>query len=139
MIGLPGIFPVHAANLPDRQELMQVLGTEQKEFVNLDQGKIVSFDVAEGDEKELAASFVIYLPATPSKIIQFINKKAWQTSIPMSSHHLSLCLNSTSYRHGLPVSRPHGCDLSLGHPWLLDSGNPCRNDVLGFIVKTDRC
>jgi hypothetical protein len=75
MIGLPGIFLVHAGNLPDTQELMQVLGTDQKELVNLDQGKIISFDVTKGDKKELAASLVIYLPATPSKIIQFINKK----------------------------------------------------------------
>ncbi|HEY8218465.1 MAG TPA: hypothetical protein VIF86_00040 [Methylobacter sp.] len=43
---MSGIFPVHAANLPDTQELMQVLGIDQKELVNLDQGKIVSFDVA---------------------------------------------------------------------------------------------
>ncbi|MCK9620345.1 MAG: hypothetical protein M0R47_07400 [Methylobacter sp.] len=43
--------------------------------MNLDQGKIISFDVTEGDEKELVASLVIYLPATPSKIIQFINEK----------------------------------------------------------------
>lgn len=68
-------FSSPAGNLPDTQELMQVLGIDQKELVNLDQGKIVSFDVAEGDEKELAAVLVIYLPATPSKIIQFINKK----------------------------------------------------------------
>ncbi len=29
-------------------------------------------------------------------------------------------LNSTSYRHGLPVSRTHGCDLSLAIPgfWI---------------------
>jgi toxin ParE1/3/4 len=39
-------------------------------------------------------------------------------SFPYGSHnlfyayHLSLCSNSTSYRHGLPVSRTQGCGLS---------------------------
>jgi hypothetical protein len=28
-------------------------------------------------------------------------------------YQLSLCLNSRSYRQGLPVSRAHECDLSL--------------------------
>ncbi|MEC4748109.1 hypothetical protein [Methylomicrobium sp. Wu6] len=75
ILGLAGVIQVHAANLPDAQELMQLLGIQQKEFASLDQGKVVSFDVAEGDEKELAAGVVIYLPASPAKIIQFINKK----------------------------------------------------------------
>lgn len=74
-MGVCVIFPAHAANLPDAQEFMQLLGIEQKELASLDRGKIVSFDVAEGDDKELAAGVVIYLPAAPSKIIQFLNKK----------------------------------------------------------------
>lgn len=74
-LGLTGISPIHAANLPDAQELMQLLGIEQKELASLDQGKAVTFEIAEGDEKELAVGIAMYVPASPSKIIQFINKK----------------------------------------------------------------
>ncbi|NOT12546.1 MAG: hypothetical protein HOP23_12050 [Methylococcaceae bacterium] len=75
VVGLIGVIPAHAANLPDSQELMQLLGIKQQELADLDQGKTVSFDVAEGDEKELAAGIVIYLPAAPSKIIGFFKNK----------------------------------------------------------------
>ncbi|MGR8999258.1 MAG: hypothetical protein ACU88J_09455 [Gammaproteobacteria bacterium] len=75
IMGLFSIIPVHAANLPDAQELMQLLDIEQKELASLDQGKIVYFDVAEGDEKELAAGVVIYLPALPSKVMRFFKNK----------------------------------------------------------------
>ena len=38
--------------------------------------------------------------------------------------------NNSSYRQGMPVSRRQGC-----HPWPLDSGSPCRNDVLsGYLT-----
>ena len=53
-------------------------------------------------------------------------------------------LESPSFRQGLPESRLQGCitndSVTYGiksvasargsHPWLLDSGNPCRNDGL---------
>ncbi|MGR8941076.1 MAG: hypothetical protein ACU83V_04680 [Gammaproteobacteria bacterium] len=75
ILGLAGVIPVHAAKLPDAQELMQLLRIEQSELARLEQGKAVSFDVAEGQENELAAGVVMYLPASPSKIIQLIDKK----------------------------------------------------------------
>jgi hypothetical protein len=75
ILGLASFIPVNAANLPDSQQLIQLLGIGQQQLASLDQGETVSFDVAEGNEKELAAGVVIYLPAAPSKIIQFINNK----------------------------------------------------------------
>jgi hypothetical protein len=69
-----GIIPVHAANLPDPQELIQQLGIGQEELANLQQGQAVSFDVAEDTEKELAAGVVMFLPATPAKVIEFVRK-----------------------------------------------------------------
>lgn len=75
ILGMSAVIQVHAANLPDAQELMQVLGIDRKELANLDRGEIVPFEVAEGGEKELAAGVVLYLPGSPSKIIQFINDK----------------------------------------------------------------
>ncbi|MBL1265221.1 hypothetical protein [Candidatus Methylomicrobium oryzae] len=74
-LGMAAVIPVHSANLPDAQELMQLLGIGQNALAELEQGKTVSFDVAEGKENELAAGVVMYLPASPSKIIQLINKK----------------------------------------------------------------
>jgi hypothetical protein len=38
-----------------------------------------------------------------------------------------------SSRHGLPRSRAQGC-IKACHPWLLDSGTPCRNDE--FLLLT---
>lgn len=75
IFGLAAFIPVNAANVPDSQELIQVLGIGQQELASLDRGETVSFDVAEGNEKELAAGVVIYLPTAPSKVIQFINNK----------------------------------------------------------------
>lgn len=74
VLGLTSVIPAQATNLPNAQELLQLLGVDQKELASLDQGKTVDFDVAEGKENELAAGVVMYVPAPPSKIIQFINK-----------------------------------------------------------------
>ena len=62
-------FSAYAANMPDSQELIQQLGIQQQDLASLNQGEIVFFNVAESDEKELAAGAAIYLPAAPSKII----------------------------------------------------------------------
>lgn len=75
ILGLSGVIPVYAANLPDWQELIQLLGIGQQELANLDQGKTVSFDVAESNDNELAAGIIIYLPAPPSKVVAFIKNK----------------------------------------------------------------
>ena len=68
-------FPVFAANLPDSEGLIQQLGIQQQDVAKLNQGEIVFFNVAEGDEKELAAGAAMYLPAAPSKIIGLIKSK----------------------------------------------------------------
>jgi hypothetical protein len=74
-LGMAIVIPVHSANLPDSQVLLQALGIDQKEIINLEQGETISFDVAEGKENELAAGVVMYVPASPSRIIQLIQKK----------------------------------------------------------------
>ena len=68
-------FSVFAANMPDSQELIQQLGIQQQDIASINQGEIVFFNVAESDEKELAAGAAIYLPVAPSKIIGFIKNK----------------------------------------------------------------
>lgn len=71
---LTGSFSVFAANEPDSQVLIQQVGIQEQDVASLNQGEIVNFNVAGGDEKELAAGAAIYLPAAPSKIIGFIKK-----------------------------------------------------------------
>jgi len=68
-------FSVFAANVPNSQELIQQLGIQQQDIANLDKGEIAFFNIAEGDEKELAAGAAIYLPAAPSKIIGYVKSK----------------------------------------------------------------
>ena len=68
-------FPVFAANLPDSEGLIQQLGIQQQDVVKLNQGDVVFFNVAEGDEKELAAGAAMYFPAAPSKMIGLIKNK----------------------------------------------------------------
>lgn len=75
ILALNSGFSVSAADLPDSQSLMQQLGIQQKDIASLDQGAMVSFDVVENNEKELAAGVVVYLPAAPTKIIAFMKKK----------------------------------------------------------------
>ncbi|MGZ8096648.1 MAG: hypothetical protein ACXWUD_10450 [Methylosarcina sp.] len=75
VLGLLAVIPAYSANLPESQELMQLLGVDRTALADLEQGKIVYFDVAEGKENELAAGVVMYLPASPSEIIRFLNKK----------------------------------------------------------------
>jgi hypothetical protein len=72
---LLAVIPAYSAKLSDSQELMQLLGVDRMALADLEQGKIVSFDVAEGKENELAAGVVMYLPASPSEIFRFLNKK----------------------------------------------------------------
>jgi hypothetical protein len=75
VLALNSPLSVFAANVPDSQELIQQLGISQQDLAKLDQGEIVFFNVAETDEKELAAGAAMYLPAAPSKVVGFIKSK----------------------------------------------------------------
>ncbi len=75
ILALSGGFSVSAADLLDSQALVQELGIQQNDLANLEQGKTVSFNVVESNEKELAAGVAIYLPTAPAKIIEFIKNK----------------------------------------------------------------
>ncbi|MEI6335965.1 MAG: hypothetical protein WCS87_15500, partial [Methylococcaceae bacterium] len=74
-LALSVTFPVFAANLPDSEGLIQQLGIEQQDVVKLNQGDVVFFNVAEGDEKELAAGAAMYFPAAPSKMVGLLKNK----------------------------------------------------------------
>lgn len=75
VLALSSPFSVFSANVPDSQALIQQLGVSQQDLANLDQGEIIYFDVAETNEKELAAGAALYLPAAPAKIIGLIKSK----------------------------------------------------------------
>ncbi|MEY3289730.1 MAG: hypothetical protein RLZZ419_1972 [Pseudomonadota bacterium] len=75
ILALIGTFSAFAANLPESQELSQQLGIQQQDLAKLNQGEVVFFNVAEGDEKELAAGAAMYFPAAPSKMIGIIKSK----------------------------------------------------------------
>lgn len=74
ILGLTGLIPVNAANMPDSPELIRQLGIGQEKLAELEQGEAISLDVEEKGEKELAAAVVMYFPAAPSKIIEFVKK-----------------------------------------------------------------
>ena len=75
-LALSVTFPVFAANVPDAQELTQQLGIQQQDVAKLNQGEVVFFNVAESNEKELAAGAAMYFPAAPSKMAGIIKSKA---------------------------------------------------------------
>ncbi|MBU2571761.1 MAG: hypothetical protein KJ725_17375 [Gammaproteobacteria bacterium] len=75
VLGLVCIIPAQAEDSSEVTALMGLLGINSKELANLEQGKTVSFDIAENNEKELAAGVVMYIPAKPSKLVQYINEK----------------------------------------------------------------
>jgi len=47
----------------------------------------------------------------------------------LNAYNMLQLPSKPSCRQGLPTSRTHGCACKPCHPWHLDSGNPCRNDV----------
>ncbi|PTQ81748.1 hypothetical protein [Nitrosomonas ureae] len=68
-------FSVQAASSIHIQELIQQLGILQQDLVNLEQGKVVSFQVTENDKKELAAGVAIYISSAPVKVVEFLRNK----------------------------------------------------------------
>ena len=72
-------FSAWAANLPSSEVLAQQRGISQQDLVSLNKGDIVYFDVAEGNEKELAAGVAMYLHGSPAKAAAFIKSKGLVT------------------------------------------------------------
>ncbi len=72
---LQSIFPAHASSVLYLQELIRQLGIKQHDFVNLEAGKVVSFNIAENNDKELAVGAIIYVPALPTEIIEYVKNK----------------------------------------------------------------
>ncbi len=68
-------FSVQAASSLHIQDIIQQLGIWQQDLINLEQGKVVSFQITENDEKELAAGVAIYISSTPAKVIEFLKNR----------------------------------------------------------------
>jgi len=73
ILALCSHFSLSSANMPNAQTLIQQLGIQQQDVANLNQGQIVFFNVAESEEIELAAGAAMYLQASPSQIMSYIN------------------------------------------------------------------
>ncbi|MBY0500289.1 MAG: hypothetical protein K2P74_11875 [Nitrosomonas sp.] len=68
-------FSTQAASTLHIQELIQQLGIVQQELVNLERGKVVSFQVTENDKKELAAGVAIFISSAPAEVVEFLRNK----------------------------------------------------------------
>lgn len=77
--GLLGALSAQAEKASEVPALMKLLGIEAQELADLEQGKTVSFDIAENNDKELAAGVVMYLSAKPATIVNYINEKILAT------------------------------------------------------------
>lgn len=69
---LQSIIPAHASSVLYQQELIRQFGIKQHDFINLEAGKVVSFNIAENNEKELAVGAIIHVPVLPAEILEFI-------------------------------------------------------------------
>ncbi|MDP2098261.1 MAG: hypothetical protein U1D70_10770 [Methylobacter sp.] len=76
VVGLLGTLSAQADNASEVPALMKLLGIEAKQLAALEQGKTVPFDIAENNDKELAAGVVMYLPAKPAAVVKLINEKS---------------------------------------------------------------
>lgn len=76
VLGLLGAFSAQADTASEVPALMKLLGMDAKQLAELEQGKTVPFDIAENNDKELAAGVVMYMPAKPDKLVKFINEKS---------------------------------------------------------------
>jgi len=71
-------FPVYAANMPDAQEPIQLLGIQQQDLASLEQGETISFEVVETNEKELAGGVAISIcRQRHPKLSDLSRIKAW--------------------------------------------------------------
>ena len=84
ILALMGTFSAFAAKLPDSQELSQQLGIQQQDLAKLNQGEVVFFNVAEGDEKELAAGAAMYFPAATVQSLHILTLRleVWVSTHP---------------------------------------------------------
>ncbi|GAB4262110.1 MAG: hypothetical protein Kow0065_12780 [Methylomicrobium sp.] len=72
---LVGMSPARAESSSEVTALMNLLAIQPKELARLEAGKTISFDIAENNDKELAAGVIMYLPAKPSKLLEYIDQK----------------------------------------------------------------
>ncbi|SFM04340.1 hypothetical protein SAMN05421880_1052 [Nitrosomonas nitrosa] len=64
------------------KNIIALLELDQDQIANLEQGKIIAFEVKESSPKELAGGLAIYLPSPPAKLVTFFNKGDMATIDP---------------------------------------------------------
>ena len=67
-----GLAAARAAETPSVDELLAYLHIDKSERENLLRGKILSTEVTEGSEKELAVGVVMFVPAPMDKLVEFV-------------------------------------------------------------------
>jgi len=80
--GLLWVFhiPARAVEPPTVDELLGYLHVDKAEHANLLKGKILSTNLAEGSQKELAIGIVMFVPAPVEKLVEFVRSGRWFTS-----------------------------------------------------------
>ncbi|MEI2656475.1 MAG: hypothetical protein V9G16_04790 [Nitrosomonas sp.] len=71
---LLGSAAAFAASAPVAEDVIALLTLKQGQIAQLDQGKIVAFDIDEATQKELAIGLVMYFPSSPAKIAAFFKQ-----------------------------------------------------------------
>ena len=69
---LYGIAGVLAQEDSSQQQVMENFGIGASQIEQLERGEIISFDVSETSQKELAIGLAVILPVTLPKIIDYI-------------------------------------------------------------------
>jgi len=69
---LNSISNAQATHFPSIQELITLFNIRHQDFASLEKNHVMPFKITENHEKELAAASVMYLTASPEKVISFI-------------------------------------------------------------------
>ena len=72
--------PARAAEPPTVDELLSYLHVDKTERADLLKGKILSTNLTEGSQKELAIGIVMFVPAPVEKLVEFVRSGRWFTS-----------------------------------------------------------
>jgi hypothetical protein len=73
-------LPARAASPPPVDELLSYLHIDKAERADLLKGKILSTNLMEGSQKELAVGVVMFVPAPVEKLVEFVRSGQWFTS-----------------------------------------------------------
>ena len=71
--------PASAAGPPPVDELLNYLHIDKAERADLLKGKILSTNLTEGSQKELAVGVIMFVPAPMEKLVEFVRSGQWFT------------------------------------------------------------